>query len=221
MARRIPARFGLDPRRDVQVLCPMHRGPAGAGNLNQLLQEALTPSRDGAPERRYGGRVFRVGDKVTQLRNNYDKGTAGVFNGTVGVVTAMSPEEHTLTVRTDEDEQVDYGFDELDELAHAYAVTIHRSQGSEYPAVVIPLATSSWMMLQRNLLYTGVTRAKKLVVLAAVMARISGRAMSGRSAGRMGARLPFKVGHRGCSPCAGCCRCSVGPCRSCGSHQPR
>ncbi len=117
VARRIPARFGLDPRRDVQVLCPMHRGPAGAGNLNLLLQEVLTPFREGAPERRYGGRVFRIGDKVTQLRNNYDKGAAGIFNGTVGVVTGMSPEEHTLTVRTDEDESVDYGFDELDELA--------------------------------------------------------------------------------------------------------
>ena len=166
VARRIPARFGLDPRRDVQVLCPMHRGPAGAGNLNLALQEALTPYRDGQPERRYGGRVFRVGDKVTQLRNNYEKGAAGVFNGTVGVVTGISLEDHALTVLTDEDEQVEYGFDELDELAHAYAVTIHRSQGSEYPAVVIPLTMSSWMMLQRNLLYTGVTRAKKLVVLA-------------------------------------------------------
>jgi exodeoxyribonuclease V alpha subunit len=166
VARRIPARFGLDPRRDVQVLCPMHRGPAGAGNLNALLQEALTPDREGTPERRYGGRVFRVGDKVTQLRNNYDKGAAGVFNGTTGVVTGMSLEDHALTVRTDEDEEIPYDFDELDELAHAYAVTIHRSQGSEYPAVVIPLTTSAWMMLQRNLLYTGVTRAKKLVVLA-------------------------------------------------------
>ena len=166
VARRIPAKFGLDPRRDVQVLCPMHRGPAGAGNLNLLLQEVLTPFREGSPERRYGGRVFRVGDKVTQLRNNYDKGAAGVFNGTVGVVTGMSLEDHKLTVRTDEDEDVDYAFDELDELAHAYAVTIHRSQGSEYPAVVIPLTTSAWMMLQRNLLYTGITRAKKLVVLA-------------------------------------------------------
>jgi exodeoxyribonuclease V alpha subunit len=166
VARRIPARFGLDPRRDVQVLCPMHRGPAGAGSLNLLLQEALTPHREGAPERRYGGRVFRVGDKVTQLRNNYDKGAAGVFNGTTGVVTAMSLEDHSLTVRTDEDENLAYDFDELDELAHAYAVTIHRSQGSEYPAVVIPLTTSAWMMLQRNLLYTGITRAKKLVVLA-------------------------------------------------------
>ena len=166
VARRIPARFGLDPRRDVQVLCPMHRGPAGAGNLNLALQEALTPFAEGRPERRYGGRVFRVGDKVTQLRNNYEKGAAGVFNGTVGVVTGISLEDHALTVLTDEDEQVDYGFDELDELAHAYAVTIHRSQGSEYPAVVIPLTMSSWMMLQRNLLYTAVTRAKKLVVLA-------------------------------------------------------
>jgi exodeoxyribonuclease V alpha subunit len=166
VAKRIPARFGLDPRRDVQVLCPMHRGPAGAGNLNLLLQEALTPYRDGAPERRYGGRVFRVGDKVTQLRNNYDKGAAGIFNGTTGVVTAMSLDDHELTVKTDEDEEVSYDFDELDELAHAYAVTIHRSQGSEYPAVVIPLTTSAWMMLQRNLLYTGITRAKKLVVLA-------------------------------------------------------
>lgn len=192
VARRIPAKFGLDPRRDVQVLCPMHRGPAGAGNLNLQLQEALTPSRDGQPERRYGGRVFRVGDKVTQLRNNYEKGAAGVFNGTVGVVTGISLEEHTLTVLTDEDEQVEYGFDELDELTHAYAVTIHRSQGSEYPAVVIPLTTGSWMMLQRNLLYTGVTRAKKLVVLAgsrralAVAVRSKG---SGRRHTALGYRL--------------------------------
>jgi exodeoxyribonuclease V alpha subunit len=165
-ARRIPARFGLDPVRDVQVLTPMHRGPAGAGNLNTLLQQALTPPRDGTPEKRYGGRVFRVGDKVTQLRNNYGKGKAGIFNGTVGVVTGLSLEEQTLTVLTDEDEQVGYDFGELDELAHAYAVTIHRSQGSEYPAVVIPLTTASWMMLQRNLLYTGVTRARRLIILA-------------------------------------------------------
>jgi exodeoxyribonuclease V alpha subunit len=192
VARRIPARFGLDPRRDVQVLCPMHRGPAGAGNLNLLLQEALTPYAEGTPERRYGGRVFRIGDKVTQLRNNYDKGAAGVFNGTVGVVAAMSPEEHTLTVRTDEDESVDYGFDELDELAHAYAVTIHRSQGSEYPAVVIPLTTSSWMMLQRNLLYTGVTRAKRLVVLAGSR-RALATAVRTKGAGRRHTALAHRL----------------------------
>ncbi|SLM02179.1 MULTISPECIES: ATP-dependent RecD-like DNA helicase [unclassified Actinoplanes] len=163
--QRIPRRFGLDPRRDVQILTPMHRGPAGAGALNTLLQQQLTPAREDLPERRAGGRVFRVGDKVTQIRNNYDKGVAGVFNGTVGVITGLSPEEQTLTVRTDEDELIEYDFDELDELAHAYAITIHRSQGSEYPAVVIPLTTSAWMMLQRNLLYTAITRAKRLVVL--------------------------------------------------------
>jgi len=195
VARRIPARFGLDPRRDVQVLSPMHRGPAGAGNLNLLLQEALTPYRDGQPERRYGGRVFRIGDKVTQLRNNYEKGAAGVFNGTVGVVTGLSVTDHTLTVLTDEDEQVDYGFDELDELAHAYAVTIHRSQGSEYPAVVIPLTMGSWMMLQRNLLYTAVTRAKKLVVLAGSR-RALAVAVRTRGAGRRHTALDCRLAPR-------------------------
>jgi exodeoxyribonuclease V alpha subunit len=192
VARRIPARFGLDPRRDVQVLCPMHRGPAGAGNLNLLLQEALTPSRDGQPERRYGGRVFRIGDKVTQLRNNYEKGAAGVFNGTVGVVTGMSLEDHVLTVLTDEDEQVEYGFDELDELAHAYAISIHRSQGSEYPAVVIPLTMGSWMMLQRNLLYTAVTRAKRLVVLVGSR-RALAVAVRTRGAGRRHTALAYRL----------------------------
>jgi exodeoxyribonuclease V alpha subunit len=162
---RIPRRFGFDARRDIQVLAPMHRGPAGAGNLNTLLQQALTPHRDGAPERRFGGRVYRVGDKVTQIRNNYDKGANGVFNGTGGIVTAIDPDDQKLTVRTDEDEQIPYDFAELDELQHAYAVTVHRSQGSEYPAVVIPVTTSAWTMLQRNLLYTAVTRAKRLVVL--------------------------------------------------------
>jgi exodeoxyribonuclease V alpha subunit len=181
--QRIPRKFGLDPRRDIQVLAPMHRGPAGAGNLNLLLQQQLAPYRDGRPERRHGGRVFRVGDKVTQLRNNYEKGAAGVFNGTLGVVTAISAEEHTLTIRTDEDEVIGYGFDELDELAHAYAITIHRSQGSEYPAVVIPLTTSAWMMLQRNLLYTAITRAKKLAVLVGTTRAISA-AVRTASAGR-------------------------------------
>jgi exodeoxyribonuclease V alpha subunit len=165
VARRVPAKFGLDARRDIQVLAPMHRGPAGAGNLNLLLQAELTPGRESLPEKRFGGRVFRVGDKVTQIRNNYDKGKAGVFNGTVGVVTSMSLEEHQLTVRTDEDEDIVYGFDELDELVHAYAISIHRSQGSEYPAVIVPITTGAWMMLQRNLLYTAITRAKRLVVL--------------------------------------------------------
>jgi exodeoxyribonuclease V alpha subunit len=192
VAGRIPRRFGLNPRRDVQVLAPMHRGAAGAGNLNTALQEALTPPREGMPERRYGGRVFRVGDKVTQLRNNYDKGVAGVFNGTVGVVTAITPEEHRLTVLTDEDESVEYSFDELDELAHAYAVSIHRSQGSEYPAVVIPLATSAWMMLQRNLLYTAITRARRLVVIVGSR-RALAQAVRTRGAGRRHTGLTHRL----------------------------
>uniref|UniRef100_UPI00366E81DB SF1B family DNA helicase RecD2 n=1 Tax=Micromonospora sonneratiae TaxID=1184706 RepID=UPI00366E81DB len=164
VARRVPRKFKLHPR-DIQVLTPMHRGPAGAGNLNITLQQALAPHREGMPERRQGARVFRVGDKVIQIRNNYDKGVAGVFNGTVGVVTALSTDDQQLTVRTDEDEDIPYDFDELDELQHAYAITVHRSQGSEYPAVVIPMTMSSYTLLQRNLLYTAVTRAKKLVVL--------------------------------------------------------
>ena len=164
VARRIPARFGIPPR-EIQVLAPMHRGPAGAGALNVLLQEAIAPARDGVPERRQGSRVFRCGDKVIQIRNNYDKGAAGVFNGTVGTVTALSMVDRQLTVRTDEDEDIDYEFDELDELQHAYAITVHRSQGSEYPAVVVPLTMSAYTLLQRNLLYTAVTRAKRLVVL--------------------------------------------------------
>ncbi|MFD3501979.1 ATP-dependent RecD-like DNA helicase [Streptomyces sp. NPDC058678] len=191
-ARRIPAKFGLDPRRDVQVLAPMHRGPAGAGNLNGLLQQAITPGRPELPEKRFGGRVFRVGDKVTQIRNNYEKGTNGVFNGTVGVVTSLDPVDQRLTVLTDEDEEVAYEFEELDELAHAYAVTIHRSQGSEYPAVVIPVTTSAWMMLQRNLLYTAVTRAKKLVVLVGSRKAI-GQAVRTVSAGRRCTALDFRL----------------------------
>ncbi|MFI0719953.1 ATP-dependent RecD-like DNA helicase [Streptomyces sp. NPDC021224] len=192
VARRIPARFGLDPRRDIQVLTPMHRGPAGAGTLNGLLQQAVTPARPDLPERRFGGRTFRVGDKVTQIRNNYDKGANGVFNGTVGVVTALDAVEQRLTVRTDEDEEVGYDFDELDELAHAYAVTIHRSQGSEYPAVVIPVTTSAWMMLQRNLLYTAVTRAKRLVVLVGSR-RAIGQAVRTVSAGRRFTALDHRL----------------------------
>ncbi len=192
VARRIPAKFGLDTAHDVQVLAPMHRGPAGAGNLNALLQEALTPQRDGTPEKRYGGRVFRVGDKVTQLRNNYHKGQSGIFNGTVGVVTGLSLEEQTMTVLTDEDEHVDYDFAELDELAHAYAITIHRSQGSEYPAVVIPVTTSSWMMLQRNLLYTGVTRAKQLIILVGSR-RALAQAVRTPGAGRRHTALTYRL----------------------------
>jgi exodeoxyribonuclease V alpha subunit len=197
VANRLPRRFGLDPRRDVQVLCPMYRGPAGAGALNERLQSALTPPREGLAERRAGGRAYRVGDKVMQVRNNYDKGVAGVFNGAVGVIVSVEPDDHELEVLLDTDERVAYGFDELDELVHAYAVSIHRSQGSEYPCVVIPLTMSAWMMLQRNLVYTAVTRAKKLVVLVGSR-RALARAVRAEAAGRrhtaLAQRLRREVG---------------------------
>jgi len=194
VTQRIPARFGFNPRRDIQVLTPMHRGPAGAAALNTALQDAITPGRPDLPERRFGGRVFRVGDKVSQIRNNYDKGANGVFNGTQGVVTAVDLNDATLTVRTEDDEDIDYDFTELDELTHAYAVTVHRAQGSEYPCVVIPLTTSAWMMLQRNLLYTAVTRAKKLVVLVGSSKAI-GQAVRVTGAGRRYTALDHRLQH--------------------------
>src|SRR5215211_6355304 len=162
VVNRLPRRFGLDPRRDVQVLCPMHRGPAGSAALNERLQEVLTPAVPKQPERRFAGRTYRPGDKVMQVRNDYEK---GVFNGSVGTVTGISPETSELFVLMDEDQEVRYGFDDLDELTHAYALTVHRAQGSEYPCVVVPIVQSAWLMLQRNLLYTAVTRARQLVVL--------------------------------------------------------
>jgi len=189
VANRLPRKFGVDPRRDVQVLCPMHRGPAGAGVLNEKLQEALTPARPGQPERRVGGRVYRVGDKVTQLRNNYDK---EVFNGSVGVVTGISPEDQELRVLMDESDDIAYDFLELDELTHAYAVSIHRSQGSEYPCVVVPLTTSAWLMLRRNLLYTAVTRAKRIVVLVGSK-RALARAVRTEGAGQRYAALAERL----------------------------
>jgi exodeoxyribonuclease V alpha subunit len=199
VVRRIPARFGLDPRRDVQVLTPVHRGPAGAASLNELLQEALTPARGERAEKRFGGRVFRVGDKVSQIRNDYDKGANGVFNGTQGVVTAIDPVGQTLTVVTDEDEAIAYDFGELDELVHAYAVTVHRSQGSEYPCVVVPLTTSAWTMLQRNLLYTAVTRAKELVVLVGSQ-RALAQAVRATSSGRRHTALAHRLRNRSLQP---------------------
>ena len=158
---RIPKRWGYDPLDDIQVLTPTHRGEAGVTALNNQLQATLNPPGPGKPERPMGSRVFRVGDKVLQIRNNYDK---KVFNGDVGRVTALDLEEQTVQVRFDQD-TVDYEFHELDELVHAFAMSVHKSQGSEYPAVVLPLVTQHYMLLQRNLLYTGVTRARKLVVL--------------------------------------------------------
>jgi exodeoxyribonuclease V alpha subunit len=158
---RIPRRFGLDPMADIQVLSPMHRGAAGVGELNRRLQGALNPPADGKAERRRGSDTFRVGDRVMQTINNYDK---EVFNGDMGRVVALDLEGQEMRVRIDERE-VAYDFSELDELIHAYAVSVHKSQGSEFRAVVIPVLTQHYMMLQRNLLYTAVTRAKELAVL--------------------------------------------------------
>ena len=156
---RIPRRFGLDPIRDVQVLCPMNRGGVGARSLNIELQAALNPAGECKVER--FGWTYAPGDKVMQIENDYDK---EVYNGDIGFVTEVEPDEGELTASFDE-RTVAYGFGELDTLVPAYASTIHKSQGSEYPAVVIPLMTQHYAMLQRNLLYTGVTRAKRLVVL--------------------------------------------------------
>jgi exodeoxyribonuclease V alpha subunit len=158
---RIPRRFGLDPWRDVQVLTPMHRGPAGSIALNEALQAALNPS---GPELVRGARVFRLGDKVMQLRNDYDR---NVFNGDVGIVAQVDQEEESLLVRYDEDREVTYDAGTLDELVLAYAISVHKSQGSEYPAVVVPLLTTHFVMLSKNLVYTAVTRGKRLVVLVA------------------------------------------------------
>jgi exodeoxyribonuclease V alpha subunit len=158
---RIPRRFGLDPVRDVQVLAPMHRGPCGSVALNEALQAALNPA-GGREELVIGGRVFRSGDKVMQLKNDYDR---NVWNGDVGLVTSIDPGESSLVVRYDADRTVPYDRAALDELTLAYACSVHKSQGSEYPAVVIPLLTTHFVMLSRNLLYTAVTRGKQLVVL--------------------------------------------------------
>jgi exodeoxyribonuclease V alpha subunit len=159
---RIPARFGLDPFRDVQMLTPMNRSELGARNLNVRLQEILNPSQDDdAAEVARFGWTFRVGDKVLQTVNNYDK---EVFNGDIGRVVEIDADDQELTVDHD-GRKVVYDFDDLDELALAYALTIHKSQGSEYPAVVVPLHTQHYLLLQRNLLYTAITRGKKLVVL--------------------------------------------------------
>jgi exodeoxyribonuclease V alpha subunit len=154
---RLPKRYGLRPH-DIQVLSPMHRGELGAGNLNQLLQAALTAGAQGIER---GARSLRVGDKVMQIRNDYDK---EVWNGDCGVIEHIDAEGDALFVRFD-DRSVEYGTDELDTLALAYAATVHKSQGSEYPAVVVPVHTQHYVMLQRNLLYTAVTRGKRLVVL--------------------------------------------------------
>jgi ATP-dependent exoDNAse (exonuclease V) alpha subunit len=161
VAKRIPTKFGFTPG-DIQVLAPMHRGKSGVGYLNEKLQEVLNPPADNKPQKLYGSKVFRVGDKVLQLRNNYEK---QVYNGDGGTITALHTENQTVSVRLEDDREVEYDFGELDELTLAYAISIHKSQGSEYPVCVIPVAMGHFMLLERKLIYTAITRAKKLVVL--------------------------------------------------------
>jgi exodeoxyribonuclease V alpha subunit len=158
VASRIPSRFGFDPIEEIQILTPMHRGILGATSLNAELQALLNPSGRSITR---GSRTFRVGDKVMQIRNNYN---LEVWNGDLGRVAGIDEETREVDVRFD-DRVVTYDYSDLDELVLGYACSIHKSQGSEFPAVVIPLHTQHYVMLARNLLYTGITRARRLVVI--------------------------------------------------------
>ncbi len=158
--RRVPERWDLDPVREIQVIAPMYRGAAGVNNLNSRLQTELNGDFRQA-EIKLGARLFRVGDKVMQTRNNYDK---DVFNGDIGFIDSINDDDNSLEVVID-GSYIVYDYSEMDDLMHAYCISTHRSQGSEYPAVVMPILTQHYMMLQRNLLYTAITRAKQLVIL--------------------------------------------------------
>ncbi len=155
---RVPKKFGFDPMRDVQVLTPMHKGLCGSENLNRELQTTLNPS---GPHVQRFGRTYRVGDRVMQIRNNYDK---DVFNGDLGRVKKIDLVDQHVVVEIDERE-IPYEFTDMDELVPAYAISVHKSQGNEYPCVIVPLLTQHFVLLQRNLLYTAITRGKKLVIL--------------------------------------------------------
>ena len=183
VSNRLPKRFGFDPITDIQVLCPMNRGGLGARSMNVELQKALNPANDDIFVERFGS-TYRVGDKVMQTNNNYDK---DVFNGDLGYIRHVDPEAQELVIEFD-GRPVQYQFGELDEVALAYAITIHKSQGSEYPAIVIPMMMQHYMMLRRNLLYTGITRARKLVVLVGQKKAI-GMAVKGRVETRRWSKL--------------------------------
>ncbi|MCD6401288.1 MAG: ATP-dependent RecD-like DNA helicase [Anaerolineales bacterium] len=161
VAERVPHTFGFDPIKEIQVLAPMYRGAVGVNTLNQRLQAVLNPPKERKQEKLLGGTLFRVGDKVMQIQNDYDK---DVYNGDIGFISRISLIDHTLAVLF-EGRHVVYDWSECDKLVHAYAVSVHKSQGSEFPVVVMPIVTQHYLMLQRNLLYTAITRAKKLCVL--------------------------------------------------------
>jgi exodeoxyribonuclease V alpha subunit len=184
VTRRIPDKFGLDPRRDIQVLAPMHRGEAGVASLNLALQRTLNPGVE-----RVRGHAFGPGDKVMQQRNNYE---LDVFNGDAGVVVQMDEDLNELEVRFDDERRVLYPALTLDELGLAYAITVHKAQGSEYPAVVMPMTMQHYMMLQRNVLYTGITRASRLVILVGED-RALGRAVKNVEVARRFTRLSDRI----------------------------
>jgi len=161
VSQRIPQKFGVDPIHDIQVLAPLYRGPAGVMGLNERLQGTLNPPASNKPERSLYGTLFRLGDKVMQIQNNYDK---EIYNGDIGFIRAMDIVEQTLTVDFD-GRSVTYDWSEADQLTLAYVVSVHKAQGSEFPVVVMPVVTQHYTMLQRNLLYTAVTRARRLCVL--------------------------------------------------------
>jgi exodeoxyribonuclease V alpha subunit len=158
---RVPGRFSLDPIRDIQVLCPMNRGSLGIRELNVRLQAELNPIQPDEPFVEKFGWQYRLRDKVIQTENDYQK---EVFNGDIGQIIKIDPLEREMVLKFDQREVV-YDFGELDEVSLAYAITIHKSQGSEFPVVVVPLAMQQYLLLQRNLIYTGITRGKKLVVV--------------------------------------------------------
>jgi exodeoxyribonuclease V alpha subunit len=194
---RIPKRFGFDPIRDIQVLCPMNRGGVGARSLNIELQAALNPAGDRKVER--FGWTFAPSDKVMQIENDYDK---EVYNGDIGYIDDVDPNAGEIVASFD-GRSVTYGFGELDMLVPAYATTIHKSQGSEYPAVIIPVLTQHYAMLQRNLLYTGVTRGKQLVVLvgqkqaiAIAVRNVSGRRRWSKLGEQLAPKTPVSVDRR-------------------------
>ena len=194
---RIPKRFGFDPIRDIQVLCPMNRGGVGARSLNIELQAALNPAGDRKVER--FGWTFAPSDKVMQIENDYDK---EVYNGDIGYIDDVDPNAGEIVASFD-GRSVTYGFGELDMLVPAYATTIHKSQGSEYPAVIIPVLTQHYAMLQRNLLYTGVTRGKRLVVLvgqkqaiAIAVRNVSGRRRWSKLGEQLAPKTPVSVDRR-------------------------
>ena len=180
---RIPKRLGGD--QDIQVLCPMNRGTLGTRHLNSVLQEALNPRRADEPLVETLGSQFRLRDKVIQTRNNYNK---DVFNGDIGRIVAINPEEREVTIHYD-GREVLYDFGELDEIAHAFAITIHKSQGSEFPVVIIPVAMQHFLLLQRNLIYTGLTRGKRFVVIVGQKKALSLAVRNGQSTQRHSALL--------------------------------